>query len=125
MPSQLLGNWYLPPGAVEEAAALRAQQPNPPNCFFQLTLAATTYQQFYVATSSNKTAPGQGDVVVNNDEIDFFNGVLCGLKAAKRHWTLHVEGHSRGPLLHADFFTDFRTHAAAKASISIGLDHTP
>jgi hypothetical protein len=82
VPSQLLGNWYLPGAALtrlSQGAITCPPNPTATNCFFQFTLAATTYQQSYVATGG-KTASGQGDVVVNNDEIDFFNGVLCGLK---------------------------------------------
>jgi hypothetical protein len=80
VPSQLLGNWYFPPSAVEEVSGTPCPaNPTPANCFFQLMLAATTYQQSYVATGG-VTPAGQGDVVVNNDEIDFFSGVLCGLK---------------------------------------------
>jgi len=40
---------------------------------------ATTYQQAYTA-SGGKQAAGQASVVVNHNEIDFFNGVICGLK---------------------------------------------
>lgn len=59
---------------------------------------ATTYQLGFTAVGANP--PGQGDVVVNNDEIDFFNGVqgtggttdLCGLHlpegVGRYKWTL-------------------------------------
>jgi hypothetical protein len=53
--------------------------PTPTNCFFQLTLAATSWSISFVATGGT-AVPSQGDVVVNNDEIDFFNSVYCGLQ---------------------------------------------
>jgi Fibronectin type III domain len=92
-PAQLLGDWFLP-----EAAAMALNPPatggppcpNPPtpaNCFIQLTLAATTY---YLHIWTQLTA--SGDVVVNNKEIDFFNGTFCGLQlpdgVGRYTWTL-------------------------------------
>jgi hypothetical protein len=73
VPAQLLGNWFLPLAAVNVAEAC----PSPlssKTCSLRLTLTATTYR-FYDAT----TALGEGDVVVNNSEIDFFSGPLCYL----------------------------------------------
>ena len=81
VPAQLLGDWFLP-----EAAAMALNppatggppcppQPTPANCFIRLTLSATTYQ-VYISTQ----LVGSGNVVVNNKEIDFFNGAICALQ---------------------------------------------
>jgi hypothetical protein len=79
VPDQLLGDWFMamPPAVIEARTGVPC--PSPPtaeNCFFQLTLMASTSHAFFVAS------PGvgdllAGDVVVNNNEIDFFNGVYC------------------------------------------------
>jgi hypothetical protein len=81
VPDQLLGDWFMamPPAVIEARTGVPC--PSPPtaeNCFFQLTLMASTSHAFFVAS------PGvgdllTGDVVVNKDEIDFFNGVYCEL----------------------------------------------
>jgi hypothetical protein len=80
VPAQLLGDWFLPPAAVEPVSGVPCPSPaTAVNCFFQLTLLATTYHQAFTASGGTQDA-GEGDVVVNNSEIDFFNGVICGLK---------------------------------------------
>jgi hypothetical protein len=94
VPAQLLGNWYLPPAAYMAINGYDYPCPSPAtaaNCFFELTLTATTYSQVFSAIGGKQDA-GQGDVVVNNHEIDFFNGVLCGLAlpdgVGRYTWTL-------------------------------------
>jgi hypothetical protein len=80
VPTALQGNWFLPPAAYIALNGSATPCPSPPtaaNCFFELTLKATTYSEAYSAKGGRQEA-GQGDVVVNNNEIDFFNGVLCG-----------------------------------------------
>jgi hypothetical protein len=80
VPAQLLGDWFMPPAAVEPVSGVPCPSPATTlNCFFQLTLTKTTYRQTFTATGGKQEA-GQGDVVVKNSEIDFFNGVICGLK---------------------------------------------
>lgn len=82
VPVQLLGDWYLflPPDRFAAITSFSCpSQPTSANCFFQLTLSATTYRQSFTARGGRQSA-GQGDVVVNNQEIDFFNGALCGLQ---------------------------------------------
>ena len=78
VPADLLGDWFLPPAAVEFIAP--GQCPSPPtaaNCFFRLSFAVTTYHQGFT-TRGGMQAQSSGDVVVNGSEIDFFNGVQCG-----------------------------------------------
>jgi hypothetical protein len=92
VPAQLLGDWFMPPAAVEPVSGVPCPSPaTVTNCFFQLTLMATTYHQAYTA-SGGKQAAGQGDVVVINHEIDFYNGVICGLKlpdgVGRYTWTI-------------------------------------
>ncbi len=80
LPAQLLGNWFLPAAAYVAINGYSVPCPSPvtaSNCFFELTLAATTYRQAFTALGGRQDA-GQGDVIVNKNEIDFFNGVLCG-----------------------------------------------
>jgi hypothetical protein len=90
VPAQLLGDWFLPPAAVLDLGYTCPLHPNDLNCFAKLTFAATTYQLGFKALGANP--PGQGDVVVNNNEIDFFNGVNCGLQLpdgiGRYTWTL-------------------------------------
>lgn len=92
VPAQLLGDWFMPPAAVEPVSGVPCPSPaTVTNCFFQLTLMATTYHQAYTA-SGGEQAAGQGNVVVNHNEIDFFNGVICGLKlpdgVGRYTWTI-------------------------------------
>lgn len=94
VPAQLLGDWYWfrPPADVTAVSGVACPSPpTPTNCFFQLTLTATTYHQAFTATGGSQFA-GSGDVVVNNNEIDFFNGAICGLKlpdgVGRYTWTL-------------------------------------
>ena len=73
VPPQLWGNWYLPGAAVTQVSG--AQCPSPPTprtCFVQLALDATTWSISYVATGGI-VVPHQGDVVVNSNEMEFFN----------------------------------------------------
>jgi hypothetical protein len=80
VPVGLQGNWFLPPATYMALNGSATPCPSPPsaaNCFFELTLMSTTYREAYSAKGGRQEA-GQGDVVVNNNEIDFFNGVLCG-----------------------------------------------
>jgi hypothetical protein len=96
VPAQLLGDWFLP-----KAAAFALNPPatgGPPcpsvatlaNCFIRLSLTATTYH-VYISTQLT----GSGDVVVNNQQIDFFNGALCALQlpdgVGRYTWTLTAE----------------------------------
>jgi hypothetical protein len=81
VPAQLIGDWFMfmPPAVFESVTGLSC--PSPPtaeNCFFQLTLLASTSHAYFVANVGVGDL-GTGDVVVNNDEIDFFSGVYCGL----------------------------------------------
>lgn len=81
MPNQLLGDWYefVPPATFTAISSFPCPpHPTAANCFFQLTLTATAYHQSFTAVGGTQEA-GHGDVVVNNQEIDFFNGALCGL----------------------------------------------
>ena len=80
VPAQLIGDWFMfmPPAVFESVTGLSC--PSPPtaeNCFFQLTLMATTSHAYLLASRSVDLLTG--DVVVNNNEIDFFNGVYCEL----------------------------------------------
>jgi hypothetical protein len=78
VPAQLLGNWYLPGASVTQVSGDSCpSNPTPTNCFFQLMLGATTWSISYVA-SGGIQVPSQGTVVVNNNEMDFFNSVYCG-----------------------------------------------
>jgi hypothetical protein len=88
--AQLLGDWFLLGG---DAAAIALNPPatgGPPcpkpysavTCYFQLTLAATTYHLFI-----GTTLVGSGNVVVNNDELDVFNGANCD-GVGRYKWTL-------------------------------------
>jgi hypothetical protein len=78
VPADLLGDWFLPPAAVEFIAPGSCPSPTTAaNCFFRLSFAATTYHQGFT-TRGGMQAQGSGTVVVNGGEIDFFNGVQCG-----------------------------------------------
>jgi hypothetical protein len=72
VPAQLLGDWFLRTAVVDAIPGMASNvcpsHPIAENCFVQLTLTATTY--------SLRDAGGGvdgADVVVNNNEIDFFN----------------------------------------------------
>jgi hypothetical protein len=90
VPAQLLGDWFLPPAAVLAHSMSCPSNPTGANCFIKLTFTATTYQLAFKGIGGGPS--GQGDVVVNNDEIDFFNGVHCGLQlpdgVGRYTWTL-------------------------------------
>jgi hypothetical protein len=92
VPAELLGDWFMPPAAVEPVSGVPCPSPaTVTNCFFQLTLMATTYHQAYTA-SGGQQAAGQGNVVVSGNEIVFFNGLVCGLKlpdgVGRYTWTI-------------------------------------
>jgi len=78
-------------------------RPTAANCFFQLLLTATTYSQALTAKPGLLGA-GRGDVVVNNNEIDFFNGAYCGLDlpdgVGRYTWKI------TGGLLHLSLISD-------------------
>lgn len=87
VPAELLGKWYLPTAAVSAAAGGFCRAPvTYQTCNLRLTLDTTTYS--FVGTY----APGPGDVVVNNSEVDFFNAPQCDFKGAQGvgqyRWTL-------------------------------------
>jgi hypothetical protein len=91
VPAQLLGDWFLPPAAVEAAVGVSCPSPQTTlNCFYELTLAPTSYR--LVFRDASFSGAGGGDAVVNNNEIDFFNGVNCGLQlpdgVGRYTWTL-------------------------------------
>ena len=78
VPEQLVGNWYLPGASVTQVSQIPCpSNPTPTNCFFQLALDATTWSISFVATGGI-AVPSQGNVVVNSNEMDFFNSVYCG-----------------------------------------------
>ena len=78
MPSQLWGNWYLPGAAVTQVSGAHCPSPpTPRTCFFQLALDATTWSISYIATGGI-VVPHQGDVLVNSNEMEFFNDVHQG-----------------------------------------------
>jgi hypothetical protein len=95
VPAQLQGNWFLAPAAVDAILGHEDGNscPSPPvavtatNCFFLLNLTATT---FHLEGTGIDT--GSGNVVVNGNEIDFFNGALCYLQlpdgVGRYRWTL-------------------------------------
>jgi hypothetical protein len=81
VPDQLLGDWFMamPPAVIEVRTGVPC--PSPPtaeNCFFQLRLMASTTHAYFVANPGVEDLL-PGDVVVYKDEIDFFNGVYCGI----------------------------------------------
>jgi hypothetical protein len=81
VPTQLLGDWFMamPPAVIEAKTGVQCpSHPTAENCFFQLTLMASTSHAYFVASPGVEDL-GLGDVVVNNNEIDFFNGVYCGI----------------------------------------------
>ena len=94
-PAQLQGDWFLAPAAVDAILGHGGAGtcPSPPltatNCFFLLNLTATTYH-----LEGTAIATGSGNVVVNGNEIDFFNGAVCGLQlpdgVGRYTWTLKV-----------------------------------
>ena len=87
MPAQLLGAWFIPEAAViaVNGSGSSSGCPTPlsaATCYFQLTLTATTYH-LYIGTQGG----GAGNVVVNNNEVDFFNGALCD-GVGRYQWTI-------------------------------------
>jgi hypothetical protein len=87
LPAQLLGDWFLPPSA--DSAIFYTPCPSPAtaaNCFVQLTLTATTFRLTETDAGGRGQFQGYGNVVVNHNEIDFFNGACDGL--GRYTWTL-------------------------------------
>jgi hypothetical protein len=81
VPAQLLGDWFMamPPAVIEAVTGVPC--PSPPtaeNCFFQLTLMTSTEHAYFVASPGVEDL-GLAGVVVNGDEIDFFNGIYCAI----------------------------------------------
>ena len=106
MPAQLLGDWFkiIPPDTFMAVSSYPCpSHPTAANCFFQLTLTATRYDQSFTALGGRQEA-GQGEVVVNKGEIDFFNGELCGLQlpdgVGRYRWAL------AGGVLHLALISD-------------------
>jgi hypothetical protein len=88
VPAQLLGDWFLPPVA-HIAISGNGVCPSPAtlaNCFLRLTLTATTFHMYSTDTGGKDQLFGNGEVVVNNNEIDVFNGICPGVGRYK--WTL-------------------------------------
>jgi len=89
VPAQLLGDWFLGPAVtvVADGASACPSPPTAANCFTQLNLTATEYHVSLVQTPT-----AAGNVVVNSDEIDFFNGGNCGLQlpdgVGRYKWTI-------------------------------------
>lgn len=76
VPGQLQGDWVM---QVQEAQTMAGNQcPTPlavATCMFKLTITATTYEW---STNVAGFSGGGGDVLVNGNEMDFFNGEQCG-----------------------------------------------
>ena len=104
MPAQLLGDWFLRTAVVDAipgfASNVCPSHPTAENCFVQLTLTATTY------TLRSAVGPCcAADVVVNNNEIDFFNQAPHGCLdlpnvVGRYKWTL------TGGVLHFALISD-------------------
>jgi hypothetical protein len=93
VPSQLLGDWLLPPAAANVYQQSQGDTcPTPlavSTCMFKLILTATTYN--FAINAPGRTTGG-GDVGANGTEIDFYNGSACGLTlpegVGRYTWTL-------------------------------------
>jgi hypothetical protein len=83
VPAQLLGDWFLPPSVAKDFEG------NAGCVLLKLTLTATTYQIAHTALGVCGTG-SSGKVVVNNTEIDFFNGPsdVCVDTGGRYTWTL-------------------------------------
>jgi hypothetical protein len=104
VPAQLLGAWYLPAADLVAVSGVACPlRPTAANCFWQLLLTATAYSQALTARTGLQGG-GRGDVVVNNNEIDFYNGAYCGLQlpdgVGRYTWKI------RGGLLHLTLISD-------------------
>jgi hypothetical protein len=95
LPAQLIGDWFLPPAAVnafqESSGFGSCPSPlTPSTCLVQLSFTATTYN-FSFSDNLGRTSGG-GNAVVNATEIDFFNAPACGLPLptgiGRYTWTL-------------------------------------
>jgi hypothetical protein len=106
VPTQLLGDWFLPPAANEaiNGNGVCQSPATAANCFIQLTLTATTYHLAVTGAGGRGQYAGSGDVVVNDNGIDVFNGALCGLQlpdgVGRYKWTL------TGGVLHFTLISD-------------------
>ena len=81
VPAQLIGDWSMAPETVNLIMSTDGNPgcPKPvtaATCMVLFTLTSTTYHW----TTSLGLDERPGDVVVNQTEIDFFNGPVCGLK---------------------------------------------
>ena len=73
VPTQLLGDWFLPPATVSTIMG------NDSCRLLKLTLTVTSYHLTHTDNPACGTSSA-GDVVVNKTEMDFFNADVCGLK---------------------------------------------
>jgi hypothetical protein len=93
VPAQLIGDWSLPPSVVEGLGGACPQPLAAATCVSQLKFTATTY---FFETNAPGLSNGGGNVVVNNTEIDFFNGSGCGMQlpegVGRYTWTLTNTG---------------------------------
>jgi len=91
VPTALIGDWYLPPPTVLSFGFTCPSPPTAADCYFLMTLTSTTYQWFD-GHGQHQDPHGEGNVVVNGNEIDFFSGVNCGLAlpdgVGRYTWTL-------------------------------------
>jgi hypothetical protein len=107
-PAQLLGKWLL-----------RTSNPKPEigliNGKVQLTLTAMTFHFLAIDNSAFGMTGAPGDVVVNNTEIDFFSGDMCGLQlpngVGRYKWTLtagllHFTPLNQDPCSRADYLAN-------------------
>jgi hypothetical protein len=93
VPTQLIGDWSLSAEALDAILQVsgNSQCPKPlsvQTCMASLRLTATHYS--WVSDLPLDTRAG--DVVVNQSEMDFFNGPACGLKlpqgVGRYTWTI-------------------------------------
>lgn len=83
VPARLLGDWFLPPAAVQDLGWSCRPNSTTATCHMRLTLTATTYREF-VATGPADQGVGGGDVVVNNNEVDFFHSFWTGASSGEQ-----------------------------------------
>jgi hypothetical protein len=92
LPAQLQGDWALQADAAGLIAGGLCSKPYTiATCMFKLTFTGTTYT---FATNVPEHQGGGGDVVVNGNQLAFFNGQACGLQppAGVGHYTWTVTG---------------------------------
>jgi hypothetical protein len=114
VPAQLLGDWFLRTAVVDAipgfASNVCPSHPTAENCFVQLTLTATTYSLL-----APDGGGGADSVVVNHNEIDFFNAPSHGCLdlpnvVGRYKWTL------TGGVLHFTLISDPCISAASVSS---------